>query len=420
MYRPAHIGSHQCSRAAHSLVAVAMLLVGLSGTGKLLDLPSFRSSLLTWERLPDWVIDVGWFGVPTIEATAALLWFAGSWRRTCERVVMGLLASIFAVVSVHLAAGASPSCNCFGVFMNQLAFMAEGRWLLGKVAVLLGSLMVGHIVIVLTSGLRSGGPAPVDRRVSAGRRTARAYTLVEVLITVTVTGLLLALTIGGLSAARNRALLALTLGRLQQHGAVLAAYASDWRDQYPALVDAASSPYHLSASGETLVLPTYFALHGSWHMGLFDMYYAGQSPEIFYDAGTGASERRYTFVMSCTLFAAPDFWSLETRQSGVSQLRPPMQSDTAFPSNKSTVLSIQPFMSRLASPDNLVPNPRTLTAGVPTAAADGHAESRSARRFQPGLQLGEMTTSPPGITFHQTDLFVGLHTARGVRGTDWK
>ncbi|MBX3402466.1 MAG: type II secretion system protein [Phycisphaeraceae bacterium] len=419
MIKPERCGLRLCRCTAFTLVATAMLVVGLGGAGKLLDLSSFRTSLFTWERLPDWVIDVGWFGVPTVEATAAMLWFAGVWRLTCERVVIGLLASVIALIFVHLAAGRVPTCNCYGVFMNHLAFMSEGRWLLGKAVLLLVLLMLGHITMLLTPEPQRRRPPPHDRAAAHDVRAAKAFTLVETLVIITITAVLIALTIAGLSSAKDRSRLVLTLGRLQQHGAVLATYGSDWKDQFPAPVDAALPPYELFAAGESLVLPSYFALHGSWHVGLLDQYYANQNPEIFHDARSGSVEHRYAFVMSCTLLAAPDFWSAETRLAGSAQLRSPKQSDATFASSKSTILSIQPFMSRLVPPDNLVPDPRTLTAGVPTAAADGHAASRSARRFLPGLQIGEMIPSPPGITFHQVDLFVGMHTVRGVRGRDW-
>jgi len=418
------------SRLGKMLAGAVMFVMLLAGAGKLLDLSAFRRSLLTWEYLPDWMLDVSWLGLPLAEALLPVLWFAGIRRRMCERAMLALLASMLAVVTLHWLKGANPTCNCLGALTRHLTFISEVRFMVTKAGVLLGVLLLAHVLLIVGMAKRGAtsqatalesGATKSSATESGTTRNKPGFTLIEMLVVIAVIGTLVGLTIVGLSGARGHARRAKTLALLQQHGGILAVYATDWQDYFPAFVDAANPPYIFDAVGETIEMPVYFAANGAWFWALKDRYYDGQSLEVFRDAEDigNLPGGRGTFDMSCTLFAAPEFWAPETRVVGISQVRGVHHADVMFPSQKTTLVSQFQLLNATA-PGDLLANPASLTVGIPTLAADGHAEGVSARQFIPGVQMADAVYDTPGITMHWQDVFVGLHTYKGVRGRDWK
>lgn len=405
--------------AGSLLVGMAMAVMLVAGSMKLLDLETFRRSLLTWRYLSDWLIDVLWVGLPAAEAVIPVLWLFGVRRRAMERTMAAILVSMLTVIGVHWLRGEQPTCKCLGALSGYLSLQSETRFLLLKTSIVLGAMFCGHLLLLADRGI---GPAPRGRTPSAHASSLRAFTLVESLLAIVIVALLVSLTLAGLSGARAQARRTQTLALLQQHGGVLAVYAVDWHDFFPAFIDAANPPYAFEVEGENVQVPLYFAAPNLWPWALRDRYYAGQPSEIFSDASdTGVlPSGRGTFDMTCTLFATPDFWAPESRLAGISQLRGVRHSDVTFPAQKATLISQYPLFKIAAYQGNVLPNPSTLTVRIPTLAADGHAESVSARRFTPGVHMGDAVFDVPGITMHWQDMLVGLHTSKGVRGTDWK
>lgn len=330
-----------------------------------------------------------------------------------------LLVSMLTVIGAHWLRGEQPTCRCLGALSRYLTLQSETRHLFLRTSIVLGVLICGHVLLLAD---RATGTAPRENATSSPVRARRAFTLVESLLALAVVALLVSLTLAGLSVAREHARGVRTLSRLQQHGGVLAVYAVDWHDFFPAFIDAASPPYAFEVEGESVQVPVYFAAPNLWPWALRDRYYAGQPWEIFADASDDGvlPGGRGTFDMTCTLFATPDFWAPESRLAGISQLRAVRHSDVTFPAQKATLISQYPLLKIAAYQGNVLPNPSTLTVRMPTLAADGHAEPVSARRFTPGVHMGDAVFDVPGITMHWQDMLVGLHTERGVRGTDWK
>lgn len=402
------------------LVGAVMSALLVAGVAKLMDLERFRLSLFTWRLLPDWLIELSWLVLPLAEAVLALFWLSGVRRKLMERLMLALLASVLAVIGLHWLHGERPTCNCLGVLSRYLSMQSDIKRLFIKTGVALGALLAGHALRPAAD--TSPGGVRDDPAVSFGSTTRRAFTLVECLVAVVVFVVLLALTFAGIAGARDSARRTRTLAFLQQHGGILGVYAADWQDSFPAFVSAQHPPYTFEAAGQTIEVPVYFAAPNVWHWALRDRYYADQPPDIFSDASdTGALPGgRGTFDMSCTLFAVPDFWGPETRLVGLSQLRGVRHADVVHASQKATLISQFPLFEIAARQGNVLPNPATLTVRVPTLAADGHAESVSARRFMPGVHMGDAVFDVSGITMHWQDILVGLHTSKGVRGTDWR
>lgn len=401
------------ARAGRLLVGLVMVALFIAGAAKLWDLPEFQKSLLTWRYLPDWVIGFAWIGLPLTETLLALLWVAGIRRRACERAALALLAAMCVVVAIHWARGEDPTCNCIGALTRYLEAEAEIRVLLARAMTLLAVMFVGHLLLVY-SDRHGPGPFTLPKMPVIHRGGTGGFTLVETLVSLTILAVFVALLTAGVSGVRKASRQSKTLSYLSQHGSVLSIYASDWRDYFPMFADPANPPHSLAAAGQTITFNAYFASHEVWHWALMDRYYDGVPREVFFDAEL----QSVPFAMSCTVFASPRFWQLETREAGISQITASRQSETAFPSSKAVLVSLAPFYRRLVPGDSL-PDARSMLEGVPTLAADGHGASRTGRRFAPGIQIGEMTPGFSGI-YHSFDLFVGLHTAKGVRGRDWQ
>ena len=73
------------------------------------------------------------------------------------------------------------------------------------------------------------------------RRTWRAFTLIESLVTVAVIGVLVSLVMVGVASARSRARAAASLSNLRTHAQVMSAYAGDWKDCWPLFTEPVSA-----------------------------------------------------------------------------------------------------------------------------------------------------------------------------------
>ena len=68
------------------------------------------------------------------------------------------------------------------------------------------------------------------------RSRAEGFTLIEILVVVSIIGILLGVMLPALGRARDTALQSVSLSNLRQISAGLAAYAGDWNDRQPTLI----------------------------------------------------------------------------------------------------------------------------------------------------------------------------------------
>lgn len=405
-----------------TMIALAMLVLLLAGAAKLLDVPEFRASLSSWKLIPEALRPPLAVGVPLMEFLVAGLWIVGIRRRVMLQIALCLVAVFMAGTSMHLRLSTPPECRCFGL-LERLFAEEQGRvanlWQGGIVLLflVLGALLCGNARarrFSRTDGGRSAvspvrddaSPSGISSR-RAGR--ARGFTLTELLLSILIVALLIALLLPSLGGVRAAGLDTRTLANLRSSMAVLDMYANDWRDAYPCFADPYASVNILRLSdGRVFTFSSYFAQPMIWRAALADAYYDG---DVFHrstypaEAFAGPHPRRGPFVLTCTLFTHPDFWREETR-TGLDQFRGSRRSDVQFPSDKSVVLDVGFLLDTPPPPAN---------ARVRVAQADGSALGAPADTFPRGYHQGE---APYRGWLHTMDIPVARHTIGGMRGRD--
>lgn len=238
------------------------------------------------------------------------------------------------------------------------------------------------------------------------RRRATAcragFTLLEAVLVVALVGLLTTLIMPSLGRARERARDLQVQATIAQHARVFAAYQTDYRDYYPALVppDATSSTYFVGSQGYTI--NGYFGQVVAWPFGLAEAYYEGRVLPSLFERPGQESLPLPAYRYSASFMADPAFWNYPGRV-GPSQWRGQRGPSVRFPSSKVLLT------------DDRVMYPRRTDARGAVALVDASA------RF---VRVEDLTTPfPPGEgewPGSWSSGCPGIHTVDGVFGRDLK
>lgn len=97
-----------------------VLLLFMTGIGKLLDVPGFIQVLRTYQALPEWALPIVAIGLVLLELKTA------EWLMRNKTLILGAMASLalhsmFTLLTlVTLFRGLEiPNCGCFGVFLAR-------------------------------------------------------------------------------------------------------------------------------------------------------------------------------------------------------------------------------------------------------------------------------------------------------------
>lgn len=238
----------------------------------------------------------------------------------------------------------------------------------------------------------------------------QAFTLIELLLVISIVALLGTLLLPSLGKAKESALEAKSLAYLHSHAAIFQMYTNDWKDKYPAfVVPEATVTYLRTSSGRVEAIEDYFLTCWFWPVALADAYYDGSdrqasffpAEQTAYYGGPGGEPFNY----ACVFVADPNFWDPNTRL-GVSQFRATGTHEVLFSSKKSLLSSNWR-------------DPRTVQSlnddcGLTMVMCDGSAMTKRLHSLVPAERAGD------GLFPHFSDegIWPALHTKNGVRGFD--
>ncbi|MBC7773650.1 MAG: type II secretion system protein [Pyrinomonadaceae bacterium] len=288
------------------------------------------------------------------------------------------------------------------------------------------------VAAILVRGVVENGPE-APHAVRPLDVTVRGFTLVELLFSLGIIGVLLGLLAPSISSARESARRTRCLAQLGGHMQVLSAYAGDYRDAWPfAFNHARQVPEEWPAHPEVRFWNSYNLIDGLWHLPVLDAYNENPFHESLIcpsDKGETLASRqsaaehfgvdvqkirgtlKYRLSMAMYLDsralnpASPRFES----QFFVGQT----QSAVSFPSNKAALYE------GVALHDRSVPDPYEAARPVmlTVAGADGAVKVRSTSTMAPGIVFPGFFVA--GFADQQAEMNKLRFTPMGVFGRDW-
>lgn len=245
-------------------------------------------------------------------------------------------------------------------------------------------------------------------------KTRCAFTLVEVIVVVSVIMILIGLMLPHLAAARERARAAVSISNLRSIGQVLSHYNDANSERYPAGEVGRIYPI-TRGSGMSATFDSYFRFGRNWPLLVRDVapweehFPTWFSPTRAYpNVGQPAIEL-FSYPLSHSVMARPGLWRLGAA-SDSTMLVPARVSDVAHPASK--VLSWDRHMAYLLRPRRLE-GASMLANPTPMLFIDGHVEERDpALAVEPVLNVMNPDGSENDMPLHNTPL--------GVLGRDYE
>lgn len=243
----------------------------------------------------------------------------------------------------------------------------------------------------------------------------RAYTLLEILITIATLGVLVTIVLPRLLSTKDRAAEARQLLRLRTHAQVVSMYLQDFGDAFPCPLQPRPGLQLIRCehSGQT-VEAKYFDVFQFWNIALADRYYDGDPDSAVF--GTRTDDHRAgvnSFAYSPVFLAKPTYWNLRTRTRLADQVGPTYGHEAAFPSNKIVFVDWESAGFNEQSPGG--------SARAPSAFIDAHAAvvapSQLSTRGPPLTDLAGQA-SDFALSYLSPIQTPQLYTLDGVRGRD--
>lgn len=242
----------------------------------------------------------------------------------------------------------------------------------------------------------------------------RGFTLLEVMVSVAIIGLLLALFLPALRAAKDRAYQVQSLSNLRNIGAAFESYTTFFQGRFPAIDSEQSYPYgcgvRISADHWQIshLWPVVLGGHLTWEEE-FDVFHSPPSPKRLTDRRCGHPT---SYAYSLSFVANPSTWSTEVRAGEMEPQKTWLASVTAatvrFPSGKTLLWDQElPFLGR---PIRYVDD--DINESCPMLFADLHTEMQTPSNASEPIQNPFL----PGTAIGRQRLH---NTRNGVRGADY-
>ena len=247
---------------------------------------------------------------------------------------------------------------------------------------------------------------------------SRAFTLIELMVTVLVIAILVGISIPAMSFVRNRAKEAVSFSNLRTHAQAITAYTTDNSDSFP----------YFTVPGELVEIDNppilvahlqYFDMHRVWHLGLaWDYYSLNHTAEIFRSPRTrepGDLDLVFAdYFYPCAFIARPEYWTAEGRMEGTSQWVGTSTHQVRYSSAKAVMVESRPYLDEVRVPADV------LRTSLPMAFVDGSAEALGVQSRIYGYEKGDGYINSQYGAVHYINFLDGLHTVRGVEGRDRK
>lgn len=269
--------------------------------------------------------------------------------------------------------------------------------------VLAGVLLVG--VDPAWSGTRWCRPATGE---SCARARPSGFTLIEVVLSIALLGLLISLALPSIARAKTKALSAVALTELRSHATVAAAYASDFKDSFICILDPAFTHTILVVPGtsrrERLA---YFEQRFCWWYGLVGYYGGDPGNQSFFAPRKDGPGRLAPYNYTVSGLARPEYWRRETR-TPTGQIGPMHLGDVLFPTRKGLFANFDANGARRRA----LRDYKDLEASL----CDGSALVTQGASLNAPVPNGEGPLGWPYVFDPFGDALI--HTLDGVRGAD--
>jgi prepilin-type N-terminal cleavage/methylation domain-containing protein len=399
------------------VVSVWLLLAGVSagvvlaaGVLKLLDLWEFERSLATWSLLRSSVARA--VVVPVVPAaevlSGAVFLLAPPMRRAAGWSLAVLLGLMTVTYLVEAWTGEPPDCGCWGLLSRYVAHRSD--------SVTVGVRNAMLALPVLGWLIREGRRPARERGACASPawRTARGWTLVEMLVVMAVVAVLLALALPLLTRSRSTGKDSASVSLVRQHAAVMNAYAHEYHDTLPWFtvpVPGEQSP--IRREDGTIIKVTYFGAFSTWPYVLGPRYEnSPASGAAFRSPWAGSTPQAFDYLYPCVFIAHADYWDPRTRTVPPEQLVPTRLDHVLYPSAKAVVTD--DAMWQVPAPR--ASDPRRTVAGC----IDGSGIVLRAEQMAEQYAVGDGVTPPfRDYTRHYASYHPLLHTVGGVRARDF-
>lgn len=375
--------------APHSMVPVLTFLVPGDG-------PSYQAAIVIAAAL----------GAVELALAAAILLFAHS--RPLWAVLATLLVAYTGVLAGLAASPRAPACGCLGV--NHPSSHESYYGIIRNLGLLIG------IELLYRRGTAGVRATPTPARHAFGPRSARGFTIIELVAVIGIVAVVVSLALPALSGARREARQANVASTIRQIALSVSMYSADHANCFPYLATPYMPWQPLRIDGEPLQTsyfggrPPYFVQSNYYGNLLMRGYFDSRASIDWPDAYGKRSRSDPHFItpywMTATAFAPPRYWQGDMTPQNLFLYRGVRSDECVFPASKGLLIHVlSTFSARTEA--GLGATHRYIAAAVDQSAA--------VRSMPPEDELYDNLVSRP----YGAPPVITMSTRNGMAGRDF-